>query len=428
MRENKREPVSETPALALEKKMSQYDFETIVKRRPANLKLSATDPAVLRAGNVSFDGAEPDFKSAPAIEHALKALAENGLYGFTLCDDVYREAVSSWMRRERTCVIDPQWIVPTLGTIHSVATAIRLFTKEGEGIILTPPVYNRYEQAADRLHRKTVKCPLILSADTDSSGERREGEIRYHMDFDTIEQAMRQKENKLFILCNPHNPIGQIWKKEELEQLAALAEACHVVVFSDEIFAETVYGGHETPCYLDIPGARSHCIVSTSLGKAFHFTGVNHANMLIPDEGIREAFIRQRNADHYGSIDPFAYESLLAAYSEEGRDWLHAMNRYVEENIRKIKAFFREVLPKAQVYGGEGGYILWIDFRPYFASEEEMVEFLYHKAYFHVDPGSSYGAERFARMCVASPWHAIEKALGDLKRAFVNSPSSPGLK
>ncbi len=113
--ENKREPVSATPALALERKMSQYDFETIVKRRPANLKLSATDPAVLRAGNVSFDGAEPDFKSAPAIEHALKALAENGLYGFTLCDDVYREAVSSWMRRERTCEIDPQWIVPTLG-------------------------------------------------------------------------------------------------------------------------------------------------------------------------------------------------------------------------------------------------------------------------------------------------------------------------
>ncbi len=124
-----------------------------------------------------------------------------------------------------------------------------------------------------RLQGKTVKCPLLLSAETDSSGGK-DGEIlRYQMDFDTLEDKMKQKENRLFILCNPHNPIGTIWKEEELEQLAKLAEKCHVVVFSDEIFAETVYGGHDTPCYLDIQGARSHCIVSTSLGKAFHFTG-----------------------------------------------------------------------------------------------------------------------------------------------------------
>lgn len=391
--------------------MKQFDFETMVKRKPSNLKLSVTDPEVLRAGNISFDGAEPDFKSAPVIEKALKALAENGLYGFTLCDDTYREAVRTWMERERVCKIDPQWIVPTLGTIHSVATAIRLFTKEGEGIIITPPVYNRYEQAATRLKRKTVTCPLVLL-------EEKNGEKRYHMDFDSLEEKMRQEENRLFVLCNPHNPIGTIWKVEELEQLAKLAEKYHVVVFSDEIFAETVYDGHRTPCYLDIRGAKSHCIVSTSLGKSFHFTGVNHANMLIPDETIREAFIRQRNADHYGSIDPFAYESVLAAYSEEGREWLHAMNDYVEENIKKIRDFFQAEFPLAHVYGGEGGYILWIDFRPYFDTEEEMISFLYHKAYFHVDPGSNYGAERFVRMCVASPWYAIKKALDDLKKAM----------
>lgn len=392
--------------------MKQYDFETIVKRRPANLKRSFTDSLVLQAGNVSFDGAEPDFQSAPAIAEALKALAENGLYGFTLCDDEYREAVRGWMEAERDCRIDGQWIVPTLGTIHSVATAIRLLTRREEGIIITPPVYNRYEQAASRLGRKTIKCPLLLSEDAEGDANG-----RYRMDFDALERAMAQEENRLFILCNPHNPIGKIWEREDLERLSELANAHHVTVFSDEIFAETVYGGHRTPCYLDIPGAKSHAIVSTSLGKAFHFTGVNHANMLIADEGLRQAFIRQRDADHYGSIDPFAYESVLAAYSEEGRDWLHAMNRYVEENIRRIKEFFREALPKATIYGGEGGYILWMDFRPYFTSEEEMVEFLYHRAYFHIDPGSSYGAERFARMCVASPWHAIEKALGDLKKA-----------
>lgn len=385
--------------------MSNYDFETIVKRRPSNLKLSYTDEMVIKAHNVSFDGAEPDFKSAPVIEKAIKAFAENGLYGFTLCDDIYTNAVCNWMNKQRQTNILPEWVVPTLGTIHSVATSIRLFTHEGDGIIITPPVYNRYEQAATRLHRKTVKCPLVLK------------DGRYHMDFSSIEAAMRSEKNKLFILCNPHNPIGQIWQPKELEKLAQLANEYQVAVFSDEIFAETVYGGHRTPCYLDVPGAKDHCIVSVSLGKSFGFTGVNHANMLIPNEQLREAFITQRNADHYGSIDPFVYESVLAAYSEEGADWLHAMNEYVGSNIQKIKQFFEMEFPKAHIYGGEGGYILWIDFREYFNTEEEMIEFLYHKAYFHLDPGSNYDCERFARMCVASPWHAIEKALKDLKKA-----------
>lgn len=109
--------------------MSKYDFETLVKRRPANLKLTATDPAVLAAGNISFDGAEPDFKTAPAIEQAVIRMAENGLYGFNLCDDRYRRAVTDWMESERGVKAEKEWVVPTLGTIHSVATAIRMTTK-----------------------------------------------------------------------------------------------------------------------------------------------------------------------------------------------------------------------------------------------------------------------------------------------------------
>ena len=135
----------------------EYDFETLVRRRPANLKESITPKEVLEAGNVSFDGAEPDFRTAPVIEQAVISLAKNGLYGFTLCDDVYREHVCWWMEHSRQTAISGDWIVPGLGTIYSVATAIRLCTEEGEGMIVTPPVYNRYGQAARRLNRRTVK-------------------------------------------------------------------------------------------------------------------------------------------------------------------------------------------------------------------------------------------------------------------------------
>jgi cystathionine beta-lyase len=384
-----------------------YDFETLVKRRPSsNLKLRTTPREILDAGNISFDGAEPDFPTAPVIAEAIHNLAENGLYGFTLCDDEYREHVRWWMQHSRNTQIQPEWVIPALGTIYSVATAIRLCTQEGDGVIVTTPGYHRYQQAVVRLNRKTEECPLAVNHG------------RYHMDFTALEAVMSRPENRLFILCNPQNPIGQIWSVEELTELVRLAEKYGVFVFSDEIFADNCYGGRKCPCYLDIPGAENHGMVCVSLGKSFHFTGVNHANVIIKNEELRKRFLDRRTRDHYGSIDPLAYESILAAYTQEGLDWLHAANQYVEENMKLIRDFFGQYLPDVSVYGGEGGYILWMDFRKMFESEEELEEFLYKKAFFHVGMGSEYGEERFVRMCVASPRWCIEKALGTLKKAL----------
>ncbi len=380
-----------------------FDFETLVERRPANLKRSFMPAEVIAAGNISFDGAEPDFKTAPVIEEAMIRFAKNGLYGFTCCDEVYREAVVWWMQQSRKTQIQPEWIVPTLGTIYSVATAIRLCTKEGEGIIITSPVYNRYEQAAIRLKRKTVDCPLLFDGD------------KYRMDFAAIEAAMKKKENRLFILCNPHNPIGKIWKMEDLIQLAKLADCYEVTVFSDEIFADNCYEGRVCPCYLDVPGAKKHAIAAVSLGKAFGFTGVNHANILIAEESLRERFLDRRTRDHYGSLDPMVYECVLGAYSKAGLEWLNAFNQYVENNIQYIREFFAKHLPKVKIWGGEGGYILWMDWRAYFNTEAELEAFLVKKAHICFSMGSDYGRPGFVRMCVASPLWCIKKAFDDLK-------------
>ncbi|MGN0299688.1 MAG: MalY/PatB family protein [Lachnospiraceae bacterium] len=384
----------------------EFDFETLVERRPANLKRMLMPGEIVDAGNISFNGAEPDFKTAPVIEAAVTQFARKGLYGFTICDETYENAVVWWMKHSRKTEIRPEWIVPTLGTIYSVATAIRLCTRESEGIIVTTPVYNRYKQAADRLNRKTVDCPLIQE------------ETTYHMDFAAIEEAMQESTNRLLIICNPHNPIGQIWRTEELEQLAELANRYDVTVFADEIFGDNCYQGLQCPCYLDVKGAAKHAIVATSLGKAFGFTGVNHANILIADDDLREQFIDRRTRDHYGSIDPMIYECVLAAYRQEGMAWVEASNRYVEENIRRIRLFFEKNFPNVKIYGGQGGYILWMDWRAYFSSEKELMDFLIQKAHFCVGEGSDYNRPGFTRMCVASPWYCIEKALEDLKAAF----------
>ena len=231
--------------------------------------------------------------------------------------------------------MEPEWIVPTGGTIRSVAAAIRMTTQPGEGIIVQPPVYYRYKQAADRIGRKTIYNPLKMVGG------------RYEMDFENLEHCMEDSKNRLMILCNPHNPIGQVWSPDHLAKVARLARRYGVTVFSDEIFAETVYNGHIVQPYSEAPDAWEHAIVSTSLGKAFSLTGVNYANLIIPDKTLREAFIAQRNADHYGSIEPLIHAALLSAYTNEGAQWVKEMNDYVLENIRLVRRFFSEHLPQA---------------------------------------------------------------------------------
>ena len=384
-----------------------FDFDTQVARGPENLKRVFTDPAVLAHGNASFDGAEPDYPTAPAIRRAVTRLAENGLYGFTLADEGYRNAVCWWLKNSRSVDAEPAWIVPTLGTIHALSSLIRLLCeKEEDGILVMPPVYNRFAQAAHRLSRPVVSCPLIR------------GERRYAMDFDALEALLARGKIRLMVVCNPHNPIGQIWTEEELRALARIAARHRVYIFCDEIFADNCYQGRRCESLLSIGEARDVAVVSTSLGKAFGLTGLNHANILIPDPGLRERFSDRRTRDHYGSMDPLAYACTLGGYTKEGLDWVRASNQVCENNIKAVKSAFARLFPKAGVYGGEGAYVLWIDLNPYFTDEETMMDFLYHKAFFHVDLGSAYGAPGFIRMCVASPARCVEKALNDLENAW----------
>lgn len=380
-------------------------FDQMVQRTPANMKMRITPPEILTSGNISFDGAEPDFPTAPCIEEAVIKVAKNGLYGFTWIDDKYRAACVWWMKSRRDTTVDPDWIVPTYGTIRSVATLIRMLPSEKCGLIVTSPIYNRYAQASKRLNKPYTDVPMILK------------DGRYYPDFDGIEKAMATGNYGLFILCNPQNPTGQIWSADEMTKLSELCNKYGIVVFDDEIFADNVYEGNPVTCYLNIPGAREHAVNVLTLGKNFHMTGVNHSNMIIPNPALREKFTQQRTADHYGSMDPISYEMTLAAFTPDGAQFVDAENEYVGENIRYIKDFFHKNLPDIPVCGGEGGYILWLDWRNRFDSEENLEEFLYKKAFFHVDMGSNYGQALFTRMCVASPKEYIVKALESLKKA-----------
>ena len=150
---------------------------------------------------------------------------------------------------------------------------------------------------------------------------------------------MKNPENKLLVLCNAHNPIGRVWTKEELKKVASLSVKYDVIVICDEIFGEITFGEHKVVPYASIAEGRQNAITVVSLGKAFNFTGINHANVVIPDEKLRERYNRQKYADHYGSIGPFEYASVLGAYCPNGKKWFEAARKYIEENAKMITEF-----------------------------------------------------------------------------------------
>lgn len=385
----------------------KYDFDTLVNRQNSgNMKYRDTPEEVLQAGGISYSGAEMDFKTAPVIMEALAAKARNGLYGYTITDDEYINAMMHWMKTRRDFEIQREWIVPTYGTLQAMAAAIRAFSSEGEGVVIQPPVYLLYRKVIEHNHRQVVESPLLYEG-----GE-------YRMDFTSLEQVFARRDTKLMVLCNPHNPIGKVWPRDVLTRVAELAARYDVLVIIDEIFAEVVFNGHYTVPYLQIPGAEGHAIVTTSLGKVFNFTGFSHANVLIASESLRASFLRQREIDHYGSINPFMREALIAGY-RHGGEWVDEMLGYVQENIRLVCDFFQKYLPQITIPETQGTFLIWMDWNALGLSEEELHAFLRKEAALDLDCGSWFGTGGygFTRMNLATPRKPLEQALERLKAA-----------
>ena len=390
-----------------------YDFETAVSRsHMGNMKEEMASDIMKSRGIVSFGGAEMDFPTAPSVIDAIVRRAKNGLLGYTIVDASYLEPIVFWMRRMRNTEISPQWIVPVLGTIYSVATAIRLLCRPGEGIITMTPVYYRYEQAARRLGRETFHCPLI------------EKNGIYTIDFELLERLMAKDECRLLVLCNPHNPVGRVWSRDELTGIARLSARYRVPVFSDEIFAEITFDGHETIPYISIEEGREWAMTATSLGKTFNFTGVNQANVFIPDERLREAFVRQRTADHFGSIDPLFHAAIGGAYCEEGAAWVKALLEHLDKNRTKLmSAFGPSGACDGRISPVEGSFVAWIRWqlpkdRSGCLEGEALAEFLRREALLDLEPGLEYGSDCgfYTRMNFATTTKQLLGAIGRIRQ------------
>lgn len=299
-------------------------------------------------------------------------------------------------------------IVPTMGTTFALSTAVRAFTALGEGVIIQHPSYYRFDRAILRNGRRVVSNLLIESGGV------------YSLDLADLEEKMSDPQNRLLVLCNPHNPTGRVFGKEDLEAVARMAKRYDVVVFSDEIFAETVNSAHPVFPYVSIDP--EYGITSTSLGKAFNFTGVNQANLIIPSATLREHYVTQRDQDHFGSIDPFFYTALRAAYTEEGHQWLSEMNRHTCRNYELIRLILAEKMPLLSVSPLEATYVAWIDCRK-LRMDDRALQAFWEGAGILIDPGDEYGpgGSGFVRLNIAVPTPWIEEMLRRLQNAYDTS-------
>ena len=356
---------------------------------------------------LGYAGAEFEFPTCPSFIRGVKRATEKGLFGFTMVGSDYRNAVKWWMKELRDYEVQTEWIVPTQGTIFSLATSIRLFTEPGDNIMVLSPNYSRYNQAATRLKRGTVSIPFI------------EDKGRYSVDFAALAAAFAQKENKLLVLCNPNNPTGHVYSREELEKIAELSKRYEVAVFSDEIFAEVVFEESKAIPYAQVAGPDALAITCTSMGKVFSLTGVNHANVIIENASLREAFIEQRNADHFGSVDPMVYAGMMEAYTEEGKAWVLALREYVWENFLLLDDFMKSYLPKAKVTKPQGTFVVWVDYSGYAENWAELDHLLKEEGLFVGDGGKEYfGKTTCVRYSIAVPKAELEKTLERVAKAL----------
>ena len=306
----------------------------------------------------------------------------------------------------RSLKLSEENVVVTTGTVSAVNTAVKAFTVPEDGVVIQAPSYYRFDRAIRNQGRKVVYNPMIYE------------DGAYRIDFEDLKHCCEEAENKILLICNPHNPTGRVFTKTELAGMVELAQKNNMIIFCDEIFGELVSDVKAFHSLLTV--SEKGIIVSTSLGKSFNFTGVNQANLLICDPVVKEQFLEQQKKDHIGSIDPFFYNALGAAYTEEGFSWIRKICALIENNDRMIREFCLREMPLIKPVPLQGGFVLWMDMRGLGLDDLALQRFMEQEANVGGDLGREYGifGEGFYRLQIAASEEKIRRMLSQMKKAY----------
>ena len=345
--------------------------------------------------------ADMDFRVAPAIVEALRKRVEHGIFGYTRVPDAYYEAVINWFRRRHGWEIRRDWMIYTSGVVPALSAVIKALTVPGDKVLAQTPVYNCFFSSIRNNGCELVASPLIYEGRT------------YRMDFDDLERKAADERVKILLLCNPHNPAGRVWTREELTRVGEICLRHGVTVVADEIHCELVYPGHVyTPfASLDDEFLR-HSVTCVSPSKAFNIAGLQIASIIAFDDDLRRRIDKAININEVCDVNPFGVIATIAAYNE-GEEWLTRLLTYLEANYRRFAEFQRTELPDFPIAKLEGTYLVWMDCRALGKPSEELEELLLREEKLWLNAGTMYGAEGegFMRWNIACPRAAMEEGL-----------------
>ena len=384
------------------------DFDQIINRR--NTRCLKYDFAARRGypeDILPLWVADMDFKTSSYVEDTLSELVRHNIYGYsnTQPGDGFFEAVSGWMERHHGWKVDPLWHVKSPGVCFAIASAIRALTEPGDSVIIQQPVYYPFSSLIRHNGRKVVSSDLV-----------RDAEGHYSMDYDDFEQKVIRHDVKLFILCNPHNPVGRVWTKEELQRIGRICAAHGVIVFSDEIHFDFVWEGEHNVFQEIDPAFREFTVTATSPSKTFNLAGLQQSNIFIPNISLKRRFTEEIDRTGYDEPTIFGIAAAQAVY-ENGDTWYESMKAYVEKNICFADEFVREHLPGVSMKKPEGTYLIWLDFSGTGMTTAELDDMIIQKAKLWLDSGAIFGkaGEGFQRINTACPQSILREALERLE-------------
>ena len=383
----------------------KYDFDEIIPRRGTNSYKwdSAGDENIL-----PMWVADMDFRTAPPVVEALRKRVEHGIFGYVRVPDAYYAAVTNWFARRHDWQIEKEWIIYTTGVVPALSAVIKALTAPGDKVMVQTPVYNCFFSSIRNNGCGMIANPLIYRNGT------------YQIDFADLEQKAADPSVKVLLLCNPHNPAGRVWTKQELTRIGDICIRNNVWVVADEIHCELVFPGHTYIPFASISQEfLMHSVTCTSPSKAFNLAGLQIANIISADTNIRTKIDKAINVNEVCDVSPFGVEALIAAYNDS-EEWLEELKQYLFDNYNYLRAYFAEYLPEFPVSILEGTYLVWVDCSVLNQSSDEIIKTLLEKEKIWVNEGSLYGeaGEGFIRINIACPRQQLIEGLNRLRRAL----------
>jgi cystathionine beta-lyase len=347
--------------------------------------------------------ADMDFRAPACVREALLRVVEHGIFGYHLKTEKYYRAIIEWFQRRHRYAVEPQSIFFTPGVVPVLSHLVQALTKRGDGIIVQPPVYFPFVWAIEVNGRRVLQNHLL------------ETQAKYAIDFDDLEAKAR--DATMLILCSPHNPVGRVWRREELERIAEICLRHNLVILSDEIHNDLVFGAHRhVPIASLSPEVDRITVTCHSASKTFNLAGLSTAYVIIRSSALRQAYTEGVAPLHVEALNAFGLRAMEAAFAQ-GESWLQEVLEYLWGNYGVLCSFLEENLPRVKASPLEGTYLVWLDFRGWGLEHKALRELIIEKAHLGLHDGPTFGpgGQGFQRMNIACPRRMLRKALDQLK-------------